>query len=213
MLADPLHELLLPRGAVRHQELCVEHLHFFFRQSFPQHPGHGLCLVPAVFLRQTAHDLLLHQQDIPQRVHAVGHRVGGLLVLRHFQPLTAGAVLGLRPVLGQIFIDPCHGFFVIARGLQPLHIIGQTDVQMHKCFVQIFHPVLSFLSGALLFPEGSGFHQPVLGICSGADAADVRCIVEHPVNMLDVIGLQGSFQLRSLPPVDQLFQQRVVHQW
>ena len=29
------------------------------------------------------------------------------------------------------------------------------------------------------------------------DAADVRCIVEHPVNMLDVIGLQGSFQLRS----------------
>ena len=88
------------------------------------HPGHGLCLVPAVFLRQTAHDLLLHQQGIPQRVHAVGHRVGGLLVLRHFQPLAAGAVLGLRPVFGQIFIDPCHGFFVIARGLQPLHIIG-----------------------------------------------------------------------------------------
>ena len=29
--------------------------------------------------------------------------------------------------------------------------------------------------------------------------------------MLDVIGLQGSFQLRSLPPVDQLLQQRVVH--
>ena len=48
MLADPLHELLLPRGAVRHQELCVEHLHFFFRQSFPQHPGHGLCLFNGV---------------------------------------------------------------------------------------------------------------------------------------------------------------------
>ena len=36
MLTDAPHQLLFPRGAVWHQELRMEHLHFLFRQYLTQ---------------------------------------------------------------------------------------------------------------------------------------------------------------------------------
>ena len=36
ILADAFHQLLFPRGAVRHQELCMEQLHLFVGQALPQ---------------------------------------------------------------------------------------------------------------------------------------------------------------------------------
>ena len=94
----------------------------------PLHPGYGLGLGVAVFCREAAHHLPLSQHRFPQRLHALRRRVLGQRAAHRVKPLAAGAVLGVGPVLSQIFVDPLNGLLVIARGLQPLHIVRQPCV-------------------------------------------------------------------------------------
>ena len=112
----------------------------------PLHPGHGFVLGVAVFCRDAAHHLPLGQHRVPQGLHTVGRGVLGQLLSHRFRALAAGAVLGHRPVLGQIGVDPLDGLLIIPGGFQPLHIVRQAHIQAAERLVPVLHPTtLPFL--------------------------------------------------------------------
>ena len=128
------------------------------------HPGDGLGLRPAVFPGQTAHDLLLDGQRLPQGVHAVGRGVLGRDVsLRRSAAVGGGAVLGLGPVLGQQPVDAGDGLLVVSGCLQPGDVVGQAHVQAADAFIQIVHisfPSFLYSSETLFQNAAASATQP-----------------------------------------------------
>ena len=135
---------LLPfHKAPVHPARLVQRVKLFGGEVFqqPLQLGQRGGLRPGVLGRDAPHNFPLGQHGVPQCVHTVGRGILGLILGLGSKAVGIRAVLGLRPILGQIIVDAGDGFFVIARRFQALHIVRQAHVEAAEAFVVVFHVV------------------------------------------------------------------------